>query len=97
MEKMSVRVNIHISKFMRTSIKLGVRTYTTYGNCQTLSTLLNTCNVLSRITYTVLPAPQSFYLILQCLLTNITAISPDLALNFSHIYTTKSQIYKLAF
>ena len=95
---MSVRVNIHVSKFMRTSIKLGVRTYATYANCQTMSTLLNTCNVLSRITYTVLPASQSFYPIsLQCLLTNITAISPDLVLNFSHIYTTKSQIYKLAF
>ena len=33
---MSVRVNGHKSKFMRTPIKLGVRTYATYANCQTL-------------------------------------------------------------
>ena len=35
-EKISVRVNVPMSKIMRTTIKVGVRTYTTYVNCQTL-------------------------------------------------------------
>ena len=33
---MSERINVHISKIMRTPIKLGVRTYATYANCRTL-------------------------------------------------------------
>ena len=32
---MAVRVNVHISKIMRTSIKVNVRTYATYVNCRT--------------------------------------------------------------
>ena len=33
---MSVRVNVHMSKFMCTPIKLGVRTYAMYANFQTM-------------------------------------------------------------
>ena len=33
---MSVRVKVRMFKIMRTSIKVGVRTYATYANCQTL-------------------------------------------------------------
>ena len=33
---MSIRVNAHMTKIMRTPIKLGVRTCATYANCQTL-------------------------------------------------------------
>ena len=33
---MSVRLNVHMSKIMRTLIKVGVHTYATYDNCQTL-------------------------------------------------------------
>ena len=33
---MSVRVNVRMSKIMRTPKKVGLRTYTTYANCQTL-------------------------------------------------------------
>ena len=33
---MSVRVNVHMSKSMRTHIKLGVLTYATYANGRTL-------------------------------------------------------------
>ena len=36
-EKMSVRVNVRISKIMRTPIKVGVRMYTTYANCPTVT------------------------------------------------------------
>ena len=32
---MSVRVNVRMSKIMRTPIKGGVRTYATYANCRT--------------------------------------------------------------
>ena len=35
-EKMSGRVNVHMSKIMRTPIKVGVRTYATYDIYQTL-------------------------------------------------------------
>ena len=38
-EKMSVRVNVHMSKIMRTPIELGVHTYATYINCRTLASL----------------------------------------------------------
>ena len=34
--KMSVRVNVRMSKIMRTPIKVSVRTYATYANCRTL-------------------------------------------------------------
>ena len=34
---MSKRFNVHIFKIMRTAIKLGIRTYVTYANCQTLN------------------------------------------------------------
>ena len=34
---MSVRVNVWMSKIMRTPIKVGVRTYATYANCRTLT------------------------------------------------------------
>ena len=34
---MSVLVNVHMSKIMRTPIKLGVRTYAKYANCRTLN------------------------------------------------------------
>ena len=37
---MSVRVKVRISKIMRTSIKVGVRTYATYTNCRTLTIIL---------------------------------------------------------
>ena len=37
---MSVRVKVRISKIMRTSIKVGVRTYATYTNCRTLTIFL---------------------------------------------------------
>ena len=33
---MSVHVNVHMSKIMHTPIKVGIRTYTMYANCQTL-------------------------------------------------------------
>ena len=33
---MSVRLNLGMFKIMRTSIKVGVRTYATYANCRTL-------------------------------------------------------------
>ena len=33
---MSVRVNVRMCKIMGTPIKLGVPTYATYANCQTL-------------------------------------------------------------
>ena len=33
---MSVRVNVRMSKIMRTPIQVGVRTYATYANCRTL-------------------------------------------------------------
>ena len=33
---MSVRVNVHMSKIMRTPIKVGIRTYVTNVNCRTL-------------------------------------------------------------
>ena len=35
--KMGVRVNVRISKIVRTLIKVGVRKYATYVNCRTLS------------------------------------------------------------
>ena len=35
-EKMSVRVNVRMSKIMRTLIKVELRTYSTYANCRTL-------------------------------------------------------------
>ena len=34
---MSVPVNVHMSKIMHTPIKVGIRTYTMYANCQTVS------------------------------------------------------------
>ena len=34
--KMSVRVNVRMSKIMRTPIKVSVHTYATYANCRTL-------------------------------------------------------------
>ena len=34
---MSVRVNVRMSKIMRTPIKVGVSTYATYTNCRTLN------------------------------------------------------------
>ena len=40
-EKMSIRANVHMSKIMSTPIKLGVRTYLTYVNCQTLDEVSN--------------------------------------------------------
>ena len=33
---MSVRVKVRISKIMHTSVKVGVRAYATYANCQAL-------------------------------------------------------------
>ena len=33
---MSVHVNVRMSKIMRTSIKVDVRTYVMYANCRTL-------------------------------------------------------------
>ena len=33
---MRAGVNVRMSNFMRTPIRLGVRTYVTYANCQTL-------------------------------------------------------------
>ena len=35
-EIMSVRVNVRMSKIMRTPKKVDVRTYTTYANCRIL-------------------------------------------------------------
>ena len=37
---MSVYMNVRMYKIMRTQIKLRVRTYAAYANCQTLSMLL---------------------------------------------------------
>ena len=37
MEKVSLLVSVLMFKIMGTPIKVGVRTYTTYTNCQTLS------------------------------------------------------------
>ena len=34
---MSVRVNVHIPKIMRTQIKVGARTYAMCTNCRTLA------------------------------------------------------------
>ena len=36
-EKMSVRLNVRMTKIMCTPLKLGVRTYATYANSRTLS------------------------------------------------------------
>ena len=39
-EKMSVRVNVRMSKIMLTPIKVGVRTHATYASCWTLNYIL---------------------------------------------------------
>ena len=49
---MSVLVNVHMSKIMRTPIKLGVRTYAKYANCRTLNVFFfwNFFNELQHLT-----------------------------------------------
>ena len=45
---MSVRLNVHITKIMRTLTKVGVHTYATYANCRTLNKLYKTLGYGSR-------------------------------------------------
>ena len=35
-KKMSIRLNIRMSKTMHTLIKVGISTYATYANCRTM-------------------------------------------------------------
>ena len=45
---MSLRLNVHITKIMRTLTKVGVHTYATYANCRTLNKLYKTLGYGSR-------------------------------------------------
>ena len=40
MEKMSIRVNVHMSKIMCMPINVGIHTHGTYANCWTLGSEL---------------------------------------------------------
>ena len=41
MEKMSIYGNVHMSKIMSMTIKVGIPMYATYANCQTLYVNVN--------------------------------------------------------
>ena len=48
---MSVRLNIHMSKIIRTLIKVGIRTYATHANCRTLLMVIKIIGLVININF----------------------------------------------